>query len=301
MATNGASTSSVVVPVPTGNVEEEETSSSEQNPHSEQNPQSESAPPQKKTRRRRKRNEVIDVDIDDPPGEECENWRRIAKLKLKERETKLMAVRLSTLRSVIREQCTAFETLNSSLHRGTLSQKVTVSSADGLIPDQLSLAVLDKMKLALQFWNGVNLTKTKRSLEQFRDYYVIARNWFDCLKRNILGPAFWIEVFRLLEQFVVDAAATYFSRRFENLQKLYAKHLLFQVLRGIFGAEIHFFEQKVQPLLPGTILKDCDPVKEYLIKLDPQLDLQRITQVHSLCGLMVISMMVTGWNLNERS
>ena len=81
---------------------------------------------------------------------------------------------------------------------------------------------------------------------------------------------------------MVDAAASYFSRRFEDLQKLYAKHLLFQVLRGIFGAEIHFFEQKVQPLVPGTILKDCDPMKEYLGQLDPALDIRQITQVQTL-------------------
>lgn len=235
------------------------------------------APAKKAKRRRRKRNEVVEVDIADPPGEDCENWKRIAKEKLRERESQLMGVRMRTLRNVIREQCTAFETLNSSLHQGT--QRVTVLDSEHLIPDELTTECMDKLNISLKYWNGVNMTKTKRSLDSFRDYYVISRNWFDCQKRNTLGPVFWIRTFRILEQFVVDSADSYFKGRLKDLQKLYAKHLLFQVLRGIFGAEIHFFEQKVQPLVPGTILKDCDPMKEYLGQLDPALDVTKISQV----------------------
>merc|ERR1711879_492482 len=98
-----------------------------------------------KTKRRRRVSGYIDIDhISDPPGDDYVNWRQITQRKLKERETKLMAVRIASLQTILAEQCKAFEAINSSHH------KVTVPGSNDLIGKEVVSDCLEKLYLSLQ-------------------------------------------------------------------------------------------------------------------------------------------------------
>lgn len=229
-----------------------------------------------KTKRRRRVSGYIDIDhIADPPGDEYVNWRQITQRKLKERETKLMAVRIASLQTILAEQCKAFEVISSSAS----THKVTVSGYTNLIGKEVVSECLDKLYLSLQLWNGVNLSKTKKALNSFRDYFMIGKSWFDSKKKKIIGPDFWIRVFRTLEQFVRTAAAIYFNQRFPDLQAMYSRALLLHLFCNIFGGHLHFAETKPQPMIPCGILKDCDPMKQYLVHLNSDIDIKALIQV----------------------
>ena len=233
-----------------------------------------------KRKQRRTINGYIDIDnITQEPGEEYENWIQITKQKLKERECKLMSVRVSTLQNIINQQCKLFEEINSN--NNIYQQKITVYDYNNIISRDIINQCLNKLYLSLQLWNGVNLVKTKKSLSTFRKYFVIGKCWFDQKKKNILAPDFWIKFFFALEEFTINAAKKYFNHRFENLQKLYSKHLLFQIMSGIFSGQLHFAATKPQPLIPCGIIKDSNPMKEYLINnLHSSLNVELLIKVN---------------------
>lgn len=235
-------------------------------------------PTRKKAKKGRVNSEYAELDeITDPPGEEYVHWSRLTKDKLKDRERKLMSLRMSSLRTIIVQQCQHFADINSPHHHNV--QRVTVSHSEHVIGDDITSECLNKLYLLLQFWSGVNLTKTKKPLNSFRDYFMIAKSWFDQKKKNMLGPDLWIPVFRALARFSTTAAATYFSERFPALQRLYAKHLLLQIMGGILDGQITFAERK-QPLIPTAIFKESQPIQEHLVQIDAALDIKRFIEVH---------------------
>ncbi len=78
----------------------------------------------------------------------------------------------------------------------------------------------------------------------------------------------------------MNTASIFFNDRFEDLQKLYSKHLLLIIICGIFSGQLHFASTKPQPLIPCGILKDSDPMKQYLAQnLHSSLNIHSLTQV----------------------
>jgi len=220
-------------------------------------------------------NGYIDIDnIRDPPGEDFENWIEITKQKLRERESKLMSARISALQNIIKEQCAAFESAHSSLQfRG---RSVELTDPEQVLHSGVIEECLNKLSQSLQFWRGVNLSKTKKALSTFREYFVIGKCWFDQKKKSILAPDFWIKILCVLDRFAEDAAASFFQRRCPRVERLFCEHLRFQTVSGIFSGQLHFAETKPQPLIPCSIIKDSRSMKEYLLRLHRTLNVDRM-------------------------
>ena len=228
-------------------------------------------------------NGYINIDIDnirDPPGEDFETWIEITKEKLKERESRLMSARISALQNIINEQCAAFETAHSSLQFGGRSVSAAVADHDRVLHSGVIEECLNKLSLSLQLWHGVNLSKTKKSLSTFREYFVIGKCWFDQKKKSILAPDFWIKILCVLDHFTEEAADFFFQGRCPRVQTLFRQHLRFQMISGIFTGQLHFAETKPQPLIPCSIIKDSRSMKEYLVRLHPTLNVDRMMKVH---------------------
>ena len=226
-------------------------------------------------------NGYIDIDnIRDPPGEDFETWIEITKEKLKERESKLMSARISALQNIIKEQCAAFESAHCSLQFG--GRSVRVSDQDRVLHSGVIEECLNKLSLSLQLWHGVNLSKTKKTLNTFREYFVIGKCWFDQKKKSILAPDFWIKILCVLDQFADDTAAAFFQERCPRVQRLFCQHLRFQMVSGIFAGQLHFAETKPQPLIPCSIIKDSRSMKEYLLRLHSTLNVDRMMKVYGI-------------------
>eukprot|EP01083_Nonionella_stella_P009310 26874_1 len=209
-------------------------------------------------------------------GDDFEKWIQLCKQQLRERETKLMVLRTSTLQSIINAQCVYFQTINSS--KCSAQHKIAVTNYDKVITDSLISQCLDKLNQLLSLWHGINLRKTKRPPATFQKYFAIAKCWFDQKKKVILAPDFWIKFFIHLQQFASDAASRCFDNRFQNIRQLFAKQLLFQLLSGIFAGELPYSGTKGQPLVACAIVKDNRAMKDYLHSLHHTLNIDTLKQ-----------------------
>eukprot|EP01084_Bolivina_argentea_P284215 487023_1 len=211
---------------------------------------------------------IIDIDdVNQEPGEGYENWTKIARKKLNEREDKIMSIRVIVLETIINRKCKEFETINSIKNNATIH--------NFKVNDEIVNECLMKLGLCLELWNGVSLTKTKKSLSTFRQYFIAAKKWFDVKKKQIIGPVFWIKLFDILKQFTINCSLIYVNNNYKHLQKLYSDYLLFNIISGIFLGELSGINsKKSQPLISCAMLKDCYSMKQYLGDLHDSLNVK---------------------------
>ena len=96
----------------------------------------------------------------------------------KERESKLLAIKITEIERII----------NEDLH---CKYQVSTFVING---------VLSKFHDVIMQWQGVHLNRIKkRPLSQFRNYFVIGKNWWDLRKKKLLGDFFWLKIFGELE------------------------------------------------------------------------------------------------------
>eukprot|EP01084_Bolivina_argentea_P247486 414044_1 len=133
-------------------------------------------------------------DVTEEKGEEYINWIKITKEKLKERECISMQIRGKKSQNIINRQCQLFES-------NFQSQNIRVPNYKNLVSSDIINECLNKMYLSLERWNGINVTKTKKSLDTFREYFTMAKCWFDQTKKHLLAPAFWIKLFMHISEF----------------------------------------------------------------------------------------------------
>eukprot|EP01084_Bolivina_argentea_P247485 414043_1 len=205
-------------------------------------------------------------DVTVPKGEAYINWIKISKQKLKDREWVAMKIRAKTLQNIINKQCELFST-NLSSH------SIIVSNHNDLISNDIINECLNSLYLSLGRWTG---TKTKKALNTFREYFIMARCWFDQTKKHLLAPVFWIKLFIHLSQFTQTASAQFFqnNNKYNHLIPLYSRYLELQIISGIFNGKLRFEGTKSQPLIPYAILKESDPMKRYLLNLDKSLNIE---------------------------
>ena len=110
------------------------------------------------------------------------NWINAAKRSLKERESKLLMIRVSTIQSII----------NTSFN---LNYKV---------PSAIIESILNKSLYPLiSKWKGINVSRVKKPLNTFKEYFAVARNWWDNHKQQHIATKFWIPLFADIQKVVI--------------------------------------------------------------------------------------------------
>ena len=116
---------------------------------------------------------IIDIDFANvEPGDNFINWIDLTKQKLKERERKLLTIRISEIESIVNEQ---------------VYYKISAEFIESVLNVNF-FPIIDE-------WKGINIWRIKKPLKEFKDYFAKGRNWWDINKQNITGSAFWIPVF----------------------------------------------------------------------------------------------------------
>lgn len=62
----------------------------------------------------------------------------------------------------------------------------------------------------IESWKGIKITKCsskcalkiQSNTQEFKDYFVIAKNWWDQKKKAILGPIFWLNILKYIESYI---------------------------------------------------------------------------------------------------
>ena len=126
-----------------------------------------------KPRKRRKvKNATIDIDsVNIECSENFVNWIKLTKEKLKQRERKLLMVRIAEIESIISKQLYMTDSSsNSNTHSNNNNgnYKISCKFIESVLNGNL-FPIIDK-------WKGVNMWRIKKPLNEFKDYFVKGRN-----------------------------------------------------------------------------------------------------------------------------
>jgi len=199
------------------------------------------------------KNAYIDIDaVSDPPGPGYANWITISRQMLKERESKLLSIKTEQIERIFNESVR-----NLHPHRDFKLFKIS--------QDRMRI-VLQQLFTNLNTWNGPNLSRIRKQISTFRDYFVIGKNWWDLIKRKSLGDIFWMSAFHQIQADLQTAL--------DRDSQLVTKALLV-ILDAIFSGTVHYANTKIQPLVNNSTLIGSSKMQQYFLKLHPSLNVQR--------------------------
>ena len=137
----------------------------------------------KPKRHRKLKNVLVDIDsVTIDHGDNYINWINLTKTKLKKREKKLLLIRIAMIESIVK----------TSLNDINLNYKISTPFIESVLNDSLYPIISQ--------WNGINILRIKKPLDKFKDYFGIARNWWDINKQQPTASSFWIPVFNDIQR-----------------------------------------------------------------------------------------------------
>ena len=93
-----------------------------------------------------------------------------------------------------------------------------IENKDEIIPNEFINYCLNEIYKLIDSWKGIKITKcsskcalkvkSKSSTQNFKDYFVIAKNWWDQKKKAILGPIFWLNILKYIESYIESVCLT---------------------------------------------------------------------------------------------
>eukprot|EP01084_Bolivina_argentea_P221914 375732_1 len=124
------------------------------------------------------RNALVDIDsVSVQPGANYNNWIKLTKQQLKEREFILFSLKINKIQSIVN-------------HRHFIIHQQIIDTTMNMLCNKIDQ------------WKGVNINRTKVSSFIYSDYYIISTKWWDNRKRIIYGNNFWLSIFQCIEQFI---------------------------------------------------------------------------------------------------
>eukprot|EP01084_Bolivina_argentea_P221910 375727_1 len=178
-------------------------------------------------RKRTVRNALVDIDsVSVQPGLNYTNWIKLSKHQLKEREFKVIKLKINKIQFIVNNEC--------ETHDFRIKQEIIDSA-------------LNQLRNKIDQWNGVNVNRTKASLSIYANYFIISKKWWDNQKRSIYGDIFWLKVLQSTQQFVKD-----------DLK------LLLQIIIVLLNSKFECPNTKPCPLISTSTLIYSNQIHKYL-------------------------------------
>jgi len=223
----------------------------------------------KKPRKQRTvKNGIVEVDdVVIAPGIGCTNWIEPVRLKLTERETKLMTTRLGICSTIFLQSVAGFTEANKryfiDLKHQTTIQVDRMDRVNHEMAEQyLNSAALDRvknecaesLKKTLSEWTGVKRANGKEEKDiSFRKYFGFCKNWFDQIKLDYMAFDFWVPIFDMVDHFAQQSAAKFFCDRFYDLQKMYSRYLYLLTLEKLIRGTLKLPNSRERLLIPAGV------------------------------------------------
>lgn len=208
---------------------------------------------QRKRKRRKINNGLIDVDsVDISAGANYANWIAISKEKLKERETKLIQLRLEQIVNIMNQAISELA-IDIPRHGDTF-----------VVDERMIENAKAYLFLIIDKWNGIQTGRTKKAMEEFRDYFKLSKHWFDQVKKTVFGTIFWLNLFHFLYNLIVQEP------------DVDAKKVQFMtVLYRLFNGTIKYSNTKRQPLINGECVLNSSELHDYFFSLHSSLTVKQ--------------------------
>eukprot|EP01083_Nonionella_stella_P041038 111313_1 len=192
-------------------------------------------------------NAYVDIDcVTEPSGPDCANWIEITKIKLQERESKLLTIIKHKIESIVSE------TYPTSGATQPTPQPATLSHPRSFIVSSYAMNVTSSvLAKSINGWKGINLSRLKHSPTVYRDYFNVSKKSWDRRKTKFFGSSLWVNVFKEIHHFV-----------YMDLFRL------IQILKALFSATIRCNNTRLQPLINGMVIANSSELHQYFNTLD---------------------------------
>ena len=113
----------------------------------------------------------------------------IKKIKIKkERESKLLEIKITEIEVIVSQELESYINNDGSNHKSFT------------VPSEIRKNTLDQLYHLISKWNGVDISRTKSPLTRYRDYFCVAKNWWDQTKKKLFGAIFWLVIFKYIQK-----------------------------------------------------------------------------------------------------
>eukprot|EP01084_Bolivina_argentea_P166245 288672_1 len=208
-----------------------------------------------------------DVDIDnvlESPGPNDSTWKHIAKQKLKERETKIMKRRMNVVQKCINEEIQTFENCIIKKHTPNISLTSSIYSNIMHKNYELFSKSMNKLIQLIDTWRGPTETHMSRKLSTFREYFLVAKSWYDQRKKEILATELWTTIFKLILKMINQLSQCFAETIL--LQKELQRAISSKVFLRIFQEKWTFPASKPLQLIPISFVKKSKHFKKFLME-----------------------------------
>lgn len=174
------------------------------------------------------KNAYTDVDsVAIQPGTDYKEWIKITKDKLYERECKIRKTQIIEVEGIING-------LNNSVF---------------IFPKNIRDDALGVIRTMISRWKGVNIGRTKKSMTQYRNYFNVAKNWWDQSKKRMIGDIFWVPLF-------------------EFIQNQVGFSLVLTVWMALFRGSVKYPNTKSQRLIIAGAIIHSSQLYAFLLRVD---------------------------------
>eukprot|EP01084_Bolivina_argentea_P260948 440829_1 len=207
----------------------------------------------KRRKQRVVKGRYVDIDsVDVASGTNYSNWITITKHKLKERELKLLQIKINTTGTVINQAISDHNILSLTTTTFKVTEKTTQQT-------------LKHLYNTIDEWNGVNTSRTKSTLNTFRDYFTVAKKWFDSAKKKQIGKIYWLLVLQQIKQLPIKA------------------EMQLHLIKALFHGTIKYNNTKCQSLISGGSIMCCKELQQFLYSLHPTLKIKEWIKEQKMC------------------
>eukprot|EP01083_Nonionella_stella_P199431 731291_1 len=135
-------------------------------------------------------------DVNELPGINYSEWIKICKSKLILRESSLLNIRIARIQSTTN---TEIESFYNSESIKDINKRIKY-----IISPNISKHCFDNVSTSINIWTGIDLNKRTSSTPYttFREYFIVAKNWWDQKKAIIYGSVLWGPVLKDIQKFI---------------------------------------------------------------------------------------------------
>lgn len=117
-------------------------------------------------------------------------------ITIQERESKLLEIKITEIEVIVNHEINHY----IDTHTKNLSINCKQYRADFKITSEIRKNTLDQLYHLISKWNGVDISRTKSALTRYRDYFCVAKNWWDQTKKKLFGAIFWLVIFKYIQK-----------------------------------------------------------------------------------------------------
>lgn len=146
------------------------------------------------------------------PGDSFSNWIGLTKEKLRERESALMKIRMGCIKDAIFNAIILFNNNPGNTKHGIKINEQCCKEIEPMINNKdIINSCMNALNGILNQWNGIDLTRSNKEFDTYRQYFVVSKNWFDQRKKDILSKFLWAKILYLIREFSDKAANQFFN------------------------------------------------------------------------------------------